>query len=146
MTICAFLSDALILISWHGLTEKPFVWITKFLFKAILWYRATIDECEEWSDACCWKKSGKIRCSRSLWVHINREKVVSFLYQCFMEHGTKVSHFMPFSVFCLLPDLILSCHFLSREQKPQDFLDCIIDLREYDVPYHVRFAIDNGNF
>ncbi|KAF7823259.1 DNA polymerase epsilon catalytic subunit A-like [Senna tora] len=29
-----------------------------------------------------------------------------------------------------------------REQKPQDFLDCIIDLREYDVPYHVRFAID----
>jgi hypothetical protein len=32
----------------------------------------------------------------------------------------------------------------SREQRPQDFLDCIIDLREYDVPYHVRFAIDNG--
>ncbi|KAF3455292.1 hypothetical protein FNV43_RR05740 [Rhamnella rubrinervis] len=30
-----------------------------------------------------------------------------------------------------------------REQRPQDFLDCIIDLREYDVPYHVRFAIDN---
>ncbi|KAL4274363.1 hypothetical protein AHAS_AhasUnG0001500 [Arachis hypogaea] len=30
-----------------------------------------------------------------------------------------------------------------REQKPQDFIDCIIDLREYDVPYHVRFAIDN---
>jgi len=25
-------------------------------------------------------------------------------------------------------------------------VDCIIDLREYDVPYHVRFAIDNGNF
>lgn len=35
---------------------------------------------------------------------------------------------------------------LSREQKLQDFLDCIIDLREYDVPYHVRFAIDNGKF
>ncbi|KAI4373579.1 hypothetical protein MLD38_011693 [Melastoma candidum] len=32
---------------------------------------------------------------------------------------------------------------LKREQKPQDFVDCIIDLREYDVPYHVRFAIDN---
>lgn len=32
---------------------------------------------------------------------------------------------------------------VKREQKPQDFLDCIIDLREYDVPYHVRFAIDN---
>ncbi|WCJ41776.1 DNA polymerase epsilon catalytic subunit A [Euphorbia peplus] len=30
-----------------------------------------------------------------------------------------------------------------REQRPQDFLDCIVDLREYDVPYHVRFAIDN---
>ncbi|VFQ71576.1 unnamed protein product [Cuscuta campestris] len=25
----------------------------------------------------------------------------------------------------------------------QDYLDCINDLREYDVPYHVRFAIDN---
>lgn len=34
----------------------------------------------------------------------------------------------------------------GREQRPQDFLDCIVDLREYDVPYHVRFAIDNGNF
>ncbi|KAA8544223.1 hypothetical protein F0562_022235 [Nyssa sinensis] len=30
----------------------------------------------------------------------------------------------------------------SKEQI-QDFIDCIIDLREYDVPYHVRFAIDN---
>ncbi|XP_065634458.1 DNA polymerase epsilon catalytic subunit A [Quercus suber] len=30
----------------------------------------------------------------------------------------------------------------KREQRPQDFLDCIVDLREYDVPYHVRFAID----
>ncbi|KAK9939844.1 hypothetical protein M0R45_016526 [Rubus argutus] len=31
----------------------------------------------------------------------------------------------------------------KREQRPQDFLDCIVDLRDYDVPYHVRFAIDN---
>ncbi|CAI9778339.1 unnamed protein product [Fraxinus pennsylvanica] len=31
----------------------------------------------------------------------------------------------------------------KRKQRPQDFLDCINDLREYDVPYHVRFAIDN---
>ncbi|KAK2643590.1 hypothetical protein Ddye_025353 [Dipteronia dyeriana] len=31
----------------------------------------------------------------------------------------------------------------KRDQRPQDFLDCIVDLREYDVPYHVRFAIDN---
>ncbi|XP_057988015.1 DNA polymerase epsilon catalytic subunit A isoform X2 [Hevea brasiliensis] len=31
----------------------------------------------------------------------------------------------------------------KREQRPQDLLDCIVDLREYDVPYHVRFAIDN---
>ncbi|GMH11122.1 hypothetical protein Nepgr_012963 [Nepenthes gracilis] len=29
------------------------------------------------------------------------------------------------------------------EQRPQDFVDCITYLREYDVPYHVRFAIDN---
>uniref|UniRef100_A0A9I9CFW7 DNA polymerase epsilon catalytic subunit n=1 Tax=Cucumis melo TaxID=3656 RepID=A0A9I9CFW7_CUCME len=27
--------------------------------------------------------------------------------------------------------------------RPQDFLECIVDLREYDVPYHVRFAIDH---
>ncbi|XP_073146772.1 DNA polymerase epsilon catalytic subunit A-like [Henckelia pumila] len=31
----------------------------------------------------------------------------------------------------------------KSKQRPQDFMDCIIDLREYDVPYHVRFAIDN---
>lgn len=30
------------------------------------------------------------------------------------------------------------------KQRPQDFIDCVFDLREYDVPYHVRFAIDNG--
>ncbi|MCO5564216.1 hypothetical protein L7F22_017874 [Adiantum nelumboides] len=27
--------------------------------------------------------------------------------------------------------------------KAQDYLDFLIDIREYDVPYHVRFAIDN---
>ncbi|XP_010557398.1 PREDICTED: DNA polymerase epsilon catalytic subunit A [Tarenaya hassleriana] len=31
----------------------------------------------------------------------------------------------------------------KREQRSQDCLDSIVDLREYDVPYHVRFAIDN---
>ncbi|XP_062083133.1 DNA polymerase epsilon catalytic subunit A-like isoform X2 [Humulus lupulus] len=31
----------------------------------------------------------------------------------------------------------------KREKRSQDFLDYIVDLREYDVPYHVRFAIDN---
>ncbi|KAK6247338.1 hypothetical protein QUC31_018903 [Theobroma cacao] len=31
----------------------------------------------------------------------------------------------------------------KREQRPLDFLDYIVDLREFDVPYHVRFAIDN---
>ncbi|KAL5555227.1 hypothetical protein UlMin_037463 [Ulmus minor] len=31
----------------------------------------------------------------------------------------------------------------KRDQRPQDFLDYVVDLREYDVPYHVRFAIDN---
>ncbi|KAL5974610.1 DNA polymerase epsilon catalytic subunit A [Asimina triloba] len=32
--------------------------------------------------------------------------------------------------------------FFGLNQRPQDFIDYIIDLREYDVPYHVRFAID----
>ncbi|XP_072950830.1 DNA polymerase epsilon catalytic subunit A-like [Typha angustifolia] len=31
----------------------------------------------------------------------------------------------------------------KSKERPQDYLDCIIDLREYDVPYHVRFSIDN---
>ncbi|KAI3461306.1 hypothetical protein Pfo_017969 [Paulownia fortunei] len=31
----------------------------------------------------------------------------------------------------------------KSKQRPQDFIDCITDLREFDVPYHVRFAIDN---
>ncbi|XP_059627348.1 DNA polymerase epsilon catalytic subunit A-like [Cornus florida] len=31
----------------------------------------------------------------------------------------------------------------KSKQRPQDFIDCIMDLREYDVPYHVRFAVDN---
>ena len=30
--------------------------------------------------------------------------------------------------------------------KAQDYLDFILDIREYDVPYHVRFAIDNGEY
>jgi hypothetical protein len=32
----------------------------------------------------------------------------------------------------------------GRVERPQDYINYIIDLREYDVPYHVRFAIDNG--
>ncbi|KAF9603800.1 hypothetical protein IFM89_037934 [Coptis chinensis] len=31
-------------------------------------------------------------------------------------------------------------------KRHQDFIECIVDLREYDVPFHVRFAIDNGDF
>ncbi|XP_034688144.1 DNA polymerase epsilon catalytic subunit A-like [Vitis riparia] len=31
----------------------------------------------------------------------------------------------------------------KSKQRTQDFIDYIVDLREYDVPYHVRFAIDN---
>ncbi|KAK1431332.1 hypothetical protein QVD17_07789 [Tagetes erecta] len=31
----------------------------------------------------------------------------------------------------------------KSKERIQDFIDCIVDLREYDVPYHVRFAIDN---
>ncbi|CAG7868312.1 unnamed protein product [Brassica rapa] len=30
----------------------------------------------------------------------------------------------------------------KREQRLQDCLDSLLDLREYDVPYHVRFAVD----
>jgi hypothetical protein len=29
-------------------------------------------------------------------------------------------------------------------RKLSDFADNIIDIREYDVPYHHRFAIDTG--
>jgi DNA polymerase elongation subunit (family B) len=28
--------------------------------------------------------------------------------------------------------------------KIQEYVENMLDLREYDVPYHVRFAIDNG--
>jgi DNA polymerase elongation subunit (family B) len=28
--------------------------------------------------------------------------------------------------------------------KIQEYVANVLDLREYDVPYHVRFAIDNG--
>ncbi|XP_024985920.1 DNA polymerase epsilon catalytic subunit A-like isoform X2 [Cynara cardunculus var. scolymus] len=31
----------------------------------------------------------------------------------------------------------------KSKERIQDFIECIADLREYDVPYHVRFAIDN---
>ncbi|XP_009629449.1 DNA polymerase epsilon catalytic subunit A [Nicotiana tomentosiformis] len=31
----------------------------------------------------------------------------------------------------------------KSKQRSQDFIDYITDLREYDVPYHVRYAIDN---
>ncbi|KAF9594988.1 hypothetical protein IFM89_035761 [Coptis chinensis] len=34
----------------------------------------------------------------------------------------------------------------KSNQRHQDFIECIVDLREYDVPFHVRFAIDNGDF
>ncbi|PWA95928.1 DNA polymerase epsilon catalytic subunit [Artemisia annua] len=30
----------------------------------------------------------------------------------------------------------------KSKERIQDFIECIYDLREYDVPYHVRFAID----
>ncbi|XP_052142333.1 DNA polymerase epsilon catalytic subunit A-like isoform X1 [Oryza glaberrima] len=36
-----------------------------------------------------------------------------------------------------------SIYGVKRVERPQDYINCIIDLREYDVPYHVRFAIDN---
>lgn len=30
----------------------------------------------------------------------------------------------------------------AGKERLQDALDSIVDIREYDVPYHVRFAID----
>ncbi|KAI3790097.1 hypothetical protein L2E82_02911 [Cichorium intybus] len=35
-----------------------------------------------------------------------------------------------------------SCCSISKE-RIQDFIDCISNIREYDAPYHVRFAINN---
>lgn len=30
----------------------------------------------------------------------------------------------------------------EKRTRPSDYMDCIIDIREYDVPYHIRVAID----
>ena len=146
-------------------TEKPFVWLAQTLFEAIFWHGSTINWCEEWPIACRSKKPGKIWCCRSIWVHYSREKVR--LYSSFRFHLRWTSHYCPFSekvivfflqfyslaltfyLFLHVVSLYLSLniwYLICREQRPQDFLDCIVDLREYDVPYHVRFAIDNGDF
>lgn len=34
---------------------------------------------------------------------------------------------------------------MSSRKNPEDTLDNILDIREYDVPYYVRAAIDLGN-
>lgn len=34
------------------------------------------------------------------------------------------------------------CHVLRMLCSSQDLMDCLIDIREHDVPYHTRFAID----
>uniref|UniRef100_A0ACD5XVC0 Uncharacterized protein n=1 Tax=Avena sativa TaxID=4498 RepID=A0ACD5XVC0_AVESA len=39
-------------------------------------------------------------------------------------------------------DAFESIYGVKRVERPQDYINCIIDLREYDVPYHVRFATD----
>ncbi|KAJ4832189.1 DNA polymerase epsilon catalytic subunit A [Turnera subulata] len=52
------------------------------------------------------------------------ESILSGKRQVFHDHMHELTHYF-------------------LEQRLQDFLDSIIDLREYDVPYHVRFAIDN---
>ena len=49
-------------------------------------------------------------------------------------------HFLCIFVNLWVVDLV---HY-DRVERPQDYINCIIDLREYDVPYHVRFATDNG--
>ena len=34
-------------------------------------------------------------------------------------------------------------NFLEALVLPQDALDALVDMREYDVPYHMRFQIDS---
>lgn len=34
---------------------------------------------------------------------------------------------------------------MSSRKNPNEAIDNIIDIREYDVPYYVRVAIDLGN-
>lgn len=34
----------------------------------------------------------------------------------------------------------------EEERKVQDYIDYLVELREYDVPYHIRFAVDCGVF
>lgn len=34
----------------------------------------------------------------------------------------------------------------SRSNNPMHASDFIVDIREYDVPYHVRVAIDKGGY
>ncbi|KAK8952512.1 DNA polymerase epsilon catalytic subunit A [Platanthera zijinensis] len=36
-----------------------------------------------------------------------------------------------------------SIYGVRGKERPQDYVDFISDLREYDVPYHVRYTIDN---
>lgn len=33
-------------------------------------------------------------------------------------------------------------HMEAEEQQPDDFLQVLVDAREYDVPYYVRCSID----
>lgn len=40
--------------------------------------------------------------------------------------------------------LVGVCSTKQATGKIQDYVDFILEMREYDVPYHVRFAIDNG--
>jgi hypothetical protein len=50
---------------------------------------------------------------------------------------------MQFFVLICEPTVCWSYDY-DRVERPQDYINCIIDLREYDVPYHVRFATDKG--
>lgn len=46
---------------------------------------------------------------------------------------------------CLrLADPVSCCAARVAADSPQDVLECLLGMREYDVPYHVRFAIDTG--
>jgi hypothetical protein len=61
-------------------------------------------------------------------------------YCAILSKFTYYMHFVCLFVNLQFVDLV---HY-DRVERPQDYINCIIDLREYDVPYHVRFATDKG--
>jgi hypothetical protein len=48
--------------------------------------------------------------------------------------------------FVLLAFIIYSLKFIREENEMNSFFNYIEDIREYDVPYYARVAIDKGSF